>query len=148
LNAHYRYIHTKTLTPCVNTVAFSRDGKTLASASGDRTVKVWDAGSGTVLQTFHIGAIVHDLSFSKDGTSLQTERGSLPISVDALADDTPPNSLQLPSSILVQDQWVCRRTKRILWLPPEHRPHRIAVYGGVVGFGYTSGRVTMTEFAL
>ncbi|KAF1816011.1 WD40 repeat-like protein [Eremomyces bilateralis CBS 781.70] len=130
----------------ITAMAFSPDGKTLALASGDGTARLWDAGSGAVLQTLEVGAVLETLSFSNDGTSLQTNRGSLPI-LQTPSNITPVISSQLPSSIFVQDQWVSRRTERILWLPLEHRPSRIAVYGGVVAFGYASGRVTMMEFA-
>ncbi|NJR75593.1 MAG: WD40 repeat domain-containing protein, partial [Scytonema sp. CRU_2_7] len=55
----------------VNSISFSRDGKTLASASGDYTIKLWDIATGKQLNTLtgHRSG-VSSVSFSPDGKTL------------------------------------------------------------------------------
>jgi WD40 repeat protein len=129
----------------VNTVAFSADSKTLASASSDETVKLWDASSGAELQTLKVDTVVQALSFSDDGTFLQTDRGLLHSAI--LSDRAGISRPDLPRFIFIKQQWVSLGMENILWLPSEHRPSHVAVHGAIVAFGYRSGRVSFMEFA-
>jgi WD40 repeat protein len=51
-------------------VAFSPDGRRLASASHDRTVKVWDALTGQEIRTLQGPDYVNSVAFSPDGRRL------------------------------------------------------------------------------
>jgi mono/diheme cytochrome c family protein len=57
-------------TGTVNAIAFSKDGARAASASDDRTIRVWEVPSGRLLATLEGGSEVYAVAFSSNGKSL------------------------------------------------------------------------------
>jgi WD40 repeat protein len=60
--------HTETVT----SLAWSFDSKKLASGAYDKSVLIWDAVSGQMLENFKHSDVVFDVAWSPDGNTLAT----------------------------------------------------------------------------
>ena len=56
----------------VETVRFSPDGKSLATASDDYTARVWDIANGTEIANVSHNDYVRDVAFSPNGKYIAT----------------------------------------------------------------------------
>jgi WD40 repeat protein len=56
-------------------VAFSADGRRIASGSHDTTIKIWDAETGDCITTLQVGKAIFRLNFDPTSSQLHTDQG-------------------------------------------------------------------------
>jgi WD40 repeat protein len=110
--------------PTVEVVLFSPDDSMLAATSSDKVIRLWNIPERKIEQTLEgHWASLNSAVFSVDGS-----KSDFFYSVDS------------------SGAWITQKGSRLLSLPSEYRPGKIAAKGNTLAIGTSSGRVVIFVF--
>jgi len=161
----------------VYSVAFSSDGLHVVSGSSDRTIKIWDTQAGSCVWTLKVGGVINVRAFDTSNESkvrVFTDQGWMNLGTgkailgsSRLLEDENENEKEDTTQrrgnentvangqrygLSADRRWIHRHDQNILWLPPDFRPSRSAVWQpsdqastsrSYVALGCPSGRVVV-----
>lgn len=135
----------------VHAITFLPEGKSLAAAYDSGHVLVWDATTGTCLRefrhkdpkNFHRGSAPQvrytSINYMPDGPFLCLNHRYI-INLSKNIAESPKHD-----SLLIDEEWITKGGKSVLWLPKEYRSNVVATQGNIVAIGHKSG-ITFIRF--
>ncbi|KAI2967299.1 hypothetical protein CBS147324_7076 [Aspergillus niger] len=130
----------------VTSVAFSNNRQLLASGSGDKTIKLWDAATGALKHDISTDDVATSVEFSEHLPLLISNIGSFDIR--NCYESFLTSSEKVAEVSLEADRWITVQGQRELWLPPNYHPSSSTVKNSTIAVGSMSGRVAMIAFSV
>ncbi|EGP85547.1 uncharacterized protein MYCGRDRAFT_44834 [Zymoseptoria tritici IPO323] len=125
----------------VSAVAFSPDGQVIVSASFNKTVRLWNATMGEMIQLIPNAGRSSRITFAADGKAVQTDTGIFLL--EQAVSGLPGDFSTWTTSLELRDQWICNRDKDLLWLPYEYRGYCSAIHKTTLAIGQPSSAVSI-----